>query len=181
MTEDVPLFAILEESLTMILGDEFENIIFDPKRILTDEEADYVRGFAKPFAVGMLFNELLKRLKETQKDITADRLKGYFTETARNVYWLFAEPNANEDAEQLVSLALGFLDINVVLDIDDDDLDPDEEPSIAKFVNAIFPEDRSDDALQQNKENVVIRYAGLIEDRIKTLTSDIFAEAKVTL
>ncbi|MDX6529828.1 MAG: hypothetical protein QOH41_2118 [Blastocatellia bacterium] len=180
MPEDVPLFAILEQSLTMILGDEFENVVFDRQHILTEEEADYVRGFAKPFAIAMLFNELLKRLKETQKEITAARLKGYFTETARNVYWLLAGPDANEEAEQLISIALGFLDINVVCDIDDGEPDPDDESSITKFVNAIFSES-SDDAVHQNKVNVVTRYAEVIEDRMKKLTGDIFAQSNVTL
>lgn len=107
-------------------------------------------------------------------------MEGYFTETARNVYWLFAEPDANEEAEQLVSLALCFLDINVVCDIDDGEPDPDDEPSITKFLNAIFPESL-DDAVHQNKVNVVTRYAEVIEDQMKKLTGDIFAQANVTL
>lgn len=178
--EDVPLFGILEESLTMILGDDFANVVFDPQIILTEDEADCVRLFAKPFAVGMLFNELLKRLKETQKEITANRLEGYFTETARNVYWLFAASDPNEEAQQLVSIALGFLDINVVCDIDDGEPDPDDEPSITKFVNAIFSESL-DDAVHQKKVDVVTRYAEVIEDRMKKLTGNIFAQSNVTL
>jgi hypothetical protein len=178
--QDVPLFAILEESLTMILGDEFENIVFDAQRVLNEEEDEYVRGFAKPFAVGMLFNELLKRFKETQKKITAERLKGYFTETAQNVYWLSANPDATEEAEQLISLALGFLDIDVVLDIDDENLEPDDEPSSTKFLHAIFPEDL-DDEVPVDKLNVVLQYAGVIEGRMQKLTRDIFAKANVTL
>ena len=179
--EQVPLFAILEETLTMILGDEFGGLVFDSRELLSEEETDYVRGFAKPYAVAMLFSNLFTQLKKTQPDLTAERLKAYFTEIARDVYWLYATPDADAEADQLISIGLSFLDFNIVFDIDDSELEPDDEPSITKFVNAIFPEHRPDDPLQKKKIRVVVRFAEVIEETMKKLTKEIFGKADVTL
>ena len=166
----------------MILGDEFEELVFDPGQFLNEEEIDYVRAFAKPYAVAVLFRSLLIQLRKTHPELTAERLKTYFTEIARDVYWLFAKPDANEQADQLISIASGFLPINLVLDIDDTELEPDDdEPSIVKFVNAIFPEPRSDASFQQKKVRIVVRFGEVIEDTINKLTKKIFTEAEVTL
>jgi hypothetical protein len=181
MTETVPLFAVLESSLTMILGDEFEKIVFDPHLVLTEEEADYVRGFAKPFAIAMLFNELLRRFKERQVDITGESLKRYFTESTRDVCWLLGKPDPNEHADELLSIAMGFLEFNVVFDIDDHLLEPDDESFLTKFLHAVLPKSCSDEALQQRKATIVILFARVIEDEIRKVTNNIFRQTVVTL
>jgi len=178
--EKVPLFGILEESLMMILGDEFDSVVFDRQQILSDEEADYVRGFARPYAVAMLFKSLLRRLKAIDSSFTAERLKPYFSETTRDVYWLHAEPDANERAEQLVNVALGFLEFNLVFDIDNSLLEPNDEPSIDKFLAAVFPDDENLSPPPQNKIAVATRFAKLIEEKLDVVIGHIFARVRVT-
>ncbi len=165
----------------MILGGEFEAVPFDKENYLSEEEMGYAKSFARPFGLAMLFNEFLTRLKQIQPDMTAERLKGYFTESTREVCGILARPDPSEEADQLVSLALGFLDFNAVFDIDIGEFERDDNPPLTKFAKSIFPDYRLDDPVQQKKIFTVVLFGGMIEDGMKERADYIFSKANLTL
>lgn len=165
----------------MILGNPFEAVHFDTGNYLSEEEMSFARSFAKPFALAMLFNELLKRLKQIQPEMTAERLKTYFTESTRDVCGMLARPDPNEEADQLMSLALGFLDFDVVFDIEDGELEGDDDPPLTKFAKSIFPDYLLNDPIQQKKIFTVVLFGGMIEDGMKERADYIFSNANLTL
>jgi hypothetical protein len=182
MREDFPIYLFLEKSISMISGDEFEAIPFDPGHFLSEEERENVKIMAKPFAVAMLFNELLKRLKTVYPNMTAERLRMYFTNSARDALEILGTHDPWGQGGDLVSVALGFLDFKVVFDIDDNVLESEDEDLVTKFVDSVLPYNNSSaDSLEQKKIASVYSFGKKIEEGMKERIDYIFAETNLTL
>jgi hypothetical protein len=176
--EDIPIYCFLTESLSMILGDQFESISFDPERVLSDSELEGAKIMAKPIAVAMLFGQMLPRLKALYPTMTAERLRMYFTNSARDTFEILGTHDAWREGADLINVALHFLDLNMAFDIDDDHPEPDEDPTMKFACNVISEQD----VLFRPDKTVLLCFFGKsIEQEMKELTDRIFARTNLTL
>jgi hypothetical protein len=176
--EDIPIYSFLAESFSMILGDHFESISFDPEKVLSESELEHAKIMAKPFAVAMLFNEMLPRLKALYPNMTAERLTMYFTNSARDTFELRGAHDPWIEGEDFIRVALHFLDFSIAFDINDRDTERDEGCTM-KFVGSVLSE--QDVLFRPNKTLALCFFGKTIEEGMKELTDHIFTQTNLTL